>query len=349
MPSVLVLLILPLVARSSNSQGYPGPYSTQTKQTWDYSGPCGPGAVFYPEADGNFPLLGFAHGLDGQNVLSTYSYTLNSLASWGYIVVAHEGCPSDNQEYKTQEAMMDWAFSHWTTIDHSKPSGIFGHSMGGGSTMVFAGDGNACVKHAVQGAFMMHPCDFQNPHSSPTWVPTLYTSGSSDTLCTPTFVYGEYKKGGFANGKPVGYGVYKGASHLLPCGVQYNPEAIDIANWFGCYVYQNQDSCSSIYNGFCSNKIATGQTYGCELSMNGEAATSNVSASFTDMWSKALDSGDPLQALAVPWGRHNGTWAAFMDEIKTRGDWAVQQRTKYLRSRGLYPTVANSSESTLMV
>jgi len=166
-------------------------------------------------------------------------------------------------------------------------------------------------------------------------------------------VYGEYQKGG-ANKKPRGYAVYKGYGHASPCGTKYNLEAMDIANWFGCYLYYNQDSCGAIYNGFCNNKIPTGSSYGCELFMNGQASGNmdlkvSQNASFEKLWANALSKDDPLEALAVPWGQHNGTLEGMVDEIRRRGDWAVQQRKAFLNSRGLYPKATNTSEQVVLV
>jgi len=278
------------------------------------------------------------------------------------------GCEESSHEYNAQEAMMDWAFSHWTTIDHSHPGGIFGHSMGGGSTIAVAGDGNACVHYGLQGAFMMHPCDIQTGshgiQGGPSWIPSLYVSGQKDNICSPGTTYGYYKQTAQHN-PPRGFGVYKDYTHFSPTGGGFNLEAMDIANWFGCYLWYNKDACSAIHNGFCGDgkKIATGQSYGCELYMNNamtvqvsENATSNsqvlgnaLDVSFETMWAAAQSTGDPLQALALPWGHHNGTLAGFMAEVQTRGDWAVQQRKAYLSMRGLHPKIANVSQQVVLV
>merc|ERR1712125_38942 len=119
----------------------------------------------------------------------------------------------------------------------------------------------------------------------------------------------------------------------MPCGTNSNVEATDIANWFGCFLYGNQDSCGSIQQDFCKNKIASGQGFGCELHMNGLYSTDT--ASFQALWSAPVDSADAVRTLAVPWGLHNGTLQGLVDEIRARGNWVVQQRKSYLRSRGL--------------
>merc|ERR1712217_98128 len=120
---------------------------------------------------------------------------------------------------------------------------------------------------------------------------------------------------------------------------------MDIANWFGCYLYSNQDSCSAIYNGWCNNKVPTGQAYGCQLFMSSLGAGN--AANFDALWTSALSSGDPQRALSVPWGQHNGTWREVMDEIKRRGQWAVKQREAYFRSRGI--SLSNSAERLTLV
>lgn len=183
---------------------------------------------------------------------------------------------------------------------------------------------------------MMHPCQMQMTPTawSGSWIPSLYVSGNRDSVCSPGTTYKEYKSGS-KNGKPRGFGVYTGYGHTSPCGPQYNLEVIDIANWFGCYLWYNQQSCGAIYNGFCGDgkKVATGKSYGCELFMNGDSA--NGGEDFDVMWKNATASNDSLQALNVPWGHHNHTWEGFMHEVRTRGNWIVQQRKLYLTSRGL--------------
>jgi len=322
----------------------PGPHKVATKATWDYHGICGPGTVYYPDSPGNFPLLSFAHGLFASGTKVTYWYTLEGIASWGYIIVALEGCEGSTNEYKAQEAMMDWAYSHWTNIDHSHPGGIFGHSMGGGSTIATASDGDACVKYGLQAASMMHPCNFQT-QGGPAWIPAIYSSGDRDWTCRASLVYGYYTKDA-ANKKPRGFAIYKNEGHggtppSPPCGPFFNNEVPDISNWFGCYLWYNQDSCKSVYNNFCGDgkkEPAGGKPgWGCELFMN----PSESDGSFDTTWAEAQVRGDPLEILALPWGLHNGTWEGFMHEIRTRGDWVVQQRTASLKARGLYRTKLN--------
>jgi len=220
-------------------------------------------------------------------------------------------------------------------------------------TIAVAGNGDACVHYGLQAAFMMHPCNFQMGSGGASWIPSLYVSGQSDGTCSPRTVYGEYQNGG-KNGKPRGYAVYKGYGHASPCGLGFNLEAMDIANWFGCYLYGNQDACGAIYSGFCNNKIPTGQGYGCELYMNGQASENTSdkdlqTGHFEARWKTALSTGDPQEALAVPWGHHNGTLESIVHEVKTRGAWLVRQRRAYLIARGLYPKKINASEHSVLV
>ena len=130
MPGHIVALLLGLAA---GVVSWPGPNDVGVKKTWSYNGSCGPGTVYYPLSDGKFPLLSFAHGMGASGTRVTYSYTLNAVASWGYIIVALEGCEVALREQKGQQEIMDWMFDNWDAIDHDHPGGVFGHSMGGGS------------------------------------------------------------------------------------------------------------------------------------------------------------------------------------------------------------------------
>jgi len=215
---------------------------------------------------------------------------------------------------------------------------------GGGSTIAVASDADAVSKYGLQAAVMMHPCNFQfGPlpfKGGPSWIPALYTSGSRDITCNHGLVYGYYSRDA-ANHKPRGFGVYTNEGHggtppSPPCGPWKNNEVQDIANWFGCYIYGHQDSCESMSNNFCSDglKWPSGRKYGCELNM--KSHLSEGVTSFEASWKRAIETGSPIDALSLPWGQHNGTWAEVLSEIRARGKWLVQQRETYLSDRGLH-------------
>lgn len=313
------------VAMIAHVHAWDGPYNVKTKSTWGYKGPCGPGTIYYPDSTGNFILLSFAHGMGASGTKLTYEWTLKTVASWGYIIVALEGCDVSLNEYKGQEQIMDWMFDNWDTIDHTHPGGIFGHSQGGASTVSTAHDGNGCVHYGLHGAVMMHP-GIQMGMGAP-WIPSLYTSGTLDV------VVGEIPNECFAaagaNNVDRGFGAYNGYTHFNPCGVWSNKEAKDIANWFGCYLYYNQDACGSIWGSFCNGDKAAKS---CKLIKgSGGQLMSNISGA--DAWEAAVRTGDPLKALAVPWGHHNQTFDAHMEEIRRRGDWVVEKRRNRLQRR----------------
>ena len=87
----------------------------------------------------------------------------------------------------------------------------------------------------------------------------------------------------------------------------YNKEVMDIANWFGCFLYSNQDSCGTLADDFCNgDKAASCQliwssgTAGAgarkgeltmldpENSASGTEATSDVSSSRAAARGRAL-------------------------------------------------------------
>ena len=298
---------------------WPGPHDVKTKKTWSYNGPCSPGTVYYPDSEGQFPLLSFAHGLGASGTSTTYGYTVKAVASWGYIVVALEGCEAATNEQDGQQKIMDWMFDNWDTIDRGRPGGVYGHSMGGAATDATASDGSACVRYGLQGAVMMHP-GVQLGMGSP-WIPSMFLAGENDHVVgsIPKRCFDSAAKNGVARA----FGSFNGYSHVSPCGPVYNKEVMDIANWFGCFLYYNQDSCGTLADSFCNGDKAAS----CQL-IWGEGASSGGTA-----WSDAIATGDPTDALRVPWGLHNGTLEGMVEEVRRRGQWAVQQRREYLRGR----------------
>ena len=86
MPAALTTISLLAVVgpiRASNEstpRGWPGPNNVKSKKTWSYSGPCSPGTVYYPDSEGKFPLLSFAHGLGASGTRVRLPAHLNPLA-----------------------------------------------------------------------------------------------------------------------------------------------------------------------------------------------------------------------------------------------------------------------------
>jgi len=231
-------------------------------------------------------------------------------------------------EYRGQEEIMDWMFDNWDTIDHSHPGGVFGHSQGGAATVSAAHDGNSCLHYGLHAAVMMHPFIIQK-NKGPPWIASMYVTGTLD-LVVNDIPIDIFNRAG-ANNVDRAFGNYKLYNHFSPCWWNYNKEALDIANWFGCYLYYNRDSCGTIWGSFCNNDKA----WQCYLIKGSGQNTQFLAASDRGVqdWNAAIASGDPLKALSVPWGNHNGTFEARMEEIKRRGDWIVAQRRERLEKR----------------
>ena len=117
-----------------------------------------------------------------------------------------------------------------------------------------------------------------------------------------------------------------GQTHFYP-NQSPNNEAQNIADWFGCFLYYNQDSCGSINNGFCSDK----NTNNCEIDWANAAGGDQDEDALT--WEAAIARGEHDRVLHVPWGRGNRTLDSFMHEVRGRGAWVVEQRAKHIAER----------------
>ena len=108
----------------------------------------------------------------------------------------------------------------------------------------------------------------------------------------------------------------------------YNKEVVDIANWFGCFLWYNQDSCGTLANSFCNSDKASKS---CKLIWSNGDDDALIHS--RRQWDEAVATGNAYKALAVPWGLHNGTLQGFVEEVRRRGAWAVKQRRSYLLER----------------
>ena len=215
--------------------------------------------------------------------------------------------------------------------------GCLGTAWAGAATDATASDGNACIKYGLQGAVMMHP-GVQLGMGSP-WIPSMFLTGTLDAVVSE--IPGLAFKAAAKNGISRAFGAYKGYTHVSPCGPVSNKEVLDIVNWFGCFLWYNQDSCGSLASSFCNDE----KNGSCQL------IWSNNGVGDSSLWHKALETGDEQKVLAVPWGSHNGTFEGFMDEVQRRGEWTVAQRRKYLSlkrqlSHNTESTVGNDTQST---
>jgi len=192
-----------------------------------------------PKLTRQYPLISYAHGLDGGGNIDYIAYKpmLQAIASHGFIVVFPRSCdigcsfehcinlPSDpfcfGQFYKEQLKALKWAQNPsnasakniLNSINHTYGYGIVGHSMGGQATLFSSSYLNASNNN-IKAAVMQHAYTHEAP--SPT-IPFLAFTGSYDTIATPSMTHAFFDaaaKSGKA--KHRGYVNKKDASHLEP-------------------------------------------------------------------------------------------------------------------------------------
>ena len=114
----------------------------------------------------------------------SYSRLLRQVAGTGYVIIATQDAPTAfcANMYKDQLKSIDVA-KRFPNVDASKGFGIFGHSMGGQSTVNSAGSRS----HDIRAAVALHPATFGGGTVK---VPILYATGSSDRMtgCSPRAV-----------------------------------------------------------------------------------------------------------------------------------------------------------------
>ncbi len=172
-----------------NSTALPGPYTTASKTVTVGGYVCGgsqQAVVYYPTNHAKSPLLSFSHGLNVANVAYAYGTILNSLASYGYVVIAALSAPKGYCNYQTADQIhsLEWVktseFASY--VDWSKPTGVFGHSMGGGATHLSAQNQAAVKANNIGAAMALHPVYV----AGGSYVPIFYGTGSKDTVYART-------------------------------------------------------------------------------------------------------------------------------------------------------------------
>merc|ERR1712232_566438 len=129
--------------------------------------------------------------------------------------------------------------SSWKTkIDLDKKTGMFGHSMGGASSIAAAGDSSSVSKANIGAAIALMPWKQSGPRSPK--VPTLYIAGSKDTLVSPAHVKSHYNACPKSYAR--GYMEFRGNTHMEPTGKGSNKEIKWILSWFGCYLHHHKSS-----------------------------------------------------------------------------------------------------------
>jgi hypothetical protein len=291
----------------------PGPYKAKFDRIRKIPGLTQGGktsaVIIYPEealdANGNptgatFPFLSFAHAtFIGGTFPATdiaYKTLMNTVVSYGFIVVAPETCSA-------KECASAFAKDQIATLDACKsdPSlhpalasasfdkvGVFGHSMGAMATIASAGGSSLGIRpadHNIAAAVSMHPCRDIYELPGKVSVPIMFTTGSADTICADGCAESFY---GSVKGDKVLLNV-KGANHFDPTSTGQNREDEAIALFFACWLRGEQ--CDAVYG-------PGGQAI-CGQVTRGAASECKVSGTPTDTNRNANTNAGPLHGSRV--------------------------------------------------
>lgn len=220
------------------------------------------GTVFYPtDTSKTYPLLSFNHGWTegGLSTDPNYSDLLQLLAAEGYVVVAqHSGAVAycDDEEKHDQLRAIDFIketpeFAN--RVDWNSKVGVYGHSMGGGTSTMNAADKSAIAKYNLGAAVAHHPVS----HPVYAHIPIFFTTGTIDGICSPDGVKSMYQK---ARG-PAVYAEMLLADHFecqnyeagIPCPAGWTHYT---KHWFNCHLKGMQEECDRAWN-VCSGHPET--------------------------------------------------------------------------------------------
>jgi len=258
-------------ATLANSSGWlealpQGPYTVKTGTIGKIPGLSlgGPysGHVVYAEGNGEkFPFLSFAHGTGAGGALTLHDYkrALELVASYGFVIVATDSCPTiecfsafSKDQLATIKACKQDPTLHpaLASADFNR-TGVYGHSMGGMATLVSAQSPNT-KNYGISAAVSMHPCRDMIERPALVDIPIMFTAGSKDGICADSASKSFYESVPVANaGAKILFDV-QGANHFDPTegepglfGPGSGSELPAIALFFSCHL--RGESCDKVY------------------------------------------------------------------------------------------------------
>lgn len=235
------------------------------------------GVVVYavPKASGEkFPFISFAHGTTagGAKTLVDYATDLELVASYGFVIVAPESCPTwecfsgycvDQMETIRACAKDPSLHSALATADFSNV-GVYGHSMGAMATVGTAGGSASCKFDStlnVKAAVAQHPCWDISMNASPIKIPIMFTAGSTDSICEDGCSQRFYDQ--IKNSPSKIMFDVKGASHFEPTDIGSNSEVPAVAKFLSCWL--RDENCDQVY-GTSGKEICSQIAAGASLS-----------------------------------------------------------------------------------
>lgn len=206
-----------------------------------------------------FPIVSFLHGLFGSfsTTYLAYKGLLHYISSFGFVIVVTTLCPAIcpmNLYSKIQRTMirwMKWSF-HSGKVDFDRRA-FFGHSMGGGSTIISSQVRDSKVKAAVA----MNPAPaIGNLHALVLKItakmPTFFTGGTLDTTMPPPVSWPYYQSSPYGSARVI----IRGATHSSAVGVAGSSVG-KVVPWTAvfllCHVSENKDACKRMEDRMCKS------------------------------------------------------------------------------------------------
>jgi dienelactone hydrolase len=205
-----------------------------------------------------FPFLSFAHGtFVGGRIPPTevtYKPVLELVVSYGFIVVAPDTCTekacysrfSADQVATISACRANTSLHPGLAHASFEKVGVFGHSMGGMSTLACAGGSSLGIKPADYGiaaAVSMHTCqDYLLDGGGNVSVPILFTAGDADKICADGCAKKFYDSVTYAR---KAFLDIADADHHDPTNMGQNREDKAVALYLSCHL--KNEECDQVY------------------------------------------------------------------------------------------------------
>jgi predicted dienelactone hydrolase len=210
--------------------------------------------VYFPTAEGQYPLISFAHGYLAGGGVATFGYKelLEDHARAGYVVIALEsanGVRECADEWKDQMRSFEWMKTSdlASKVDYTLKTGILGHSLGGGATYHGSSQSVELEQHNIGVAAALHPQVRKPipkfPIANPL-VPIMFTTGSSDPLVSDSSVKDVYEQ---VTGVAKVFADVEGAGHFEPTRTGKNRLNGHIVAMFDCHIKGQLPQCEKVY------------------------------------------------------------------------------------------------------
>jgi len=320
----------------------PGPYpaSTRTLTVTRSGGGTFSALVYYPASSTTSgapfhptcppaPILTFGHGFF--QTVTTYQSTLTHLATHGYIVIATTSEGGLFPSHANFASDIRTCITHLETLNTTPGSfveqrlapdrvGIFGHSMGGGASILAAAADARIDAVATLAAADTNPSSITAAASVN--VPLLLISGTSDTIVPPAQNQSHYASaraaksypliaGGFHCGYQDSSGFGCDSVTTLPRNEQLAIVRRQLTTWFDLYLKQDQSRWRATWGPeiIPDPRLTTTQDSGLSIALVGPAPLSlvvNVPRSITIRITNTAPRAQVVAALGEP---SNPAWS----------------------------------------